>query len=688
MDQSLVTSGFDIELLIGNRYIEYLLLSFTETGSFPLQTKAGDVVVDIFQPNDVDRTYEPHPDAVPLTGSADSFNTQLIFNHPSGANVRIDFEVWIRGQFITAFASFGLVSDTDAQGNPVNHRIRIEVKDIELTPELKLVLEAAGISEEELLARIKEQADRDVPLLFVGAGSDIERIEMRQLPSMDGGPIAIGFYMNLRLRNGPEPDSFLPDRGDVFHAMNFLEHGRDIAFAIRKDLLADLSAHQKFLFAEPDGSGGFHFPLRRTMFDPSSEQIGKLFDITIRPTSDMNGQFTGEISVRIRGEYAVEDFFDPDFTFTLTLTPRFDDGIVTWSYRTDLDSKLAAILSFLVLGFVGLIGYAIATEVVDDRLLDDAQKQQMSRFLESLPVRVPVEVIRWDPFYATSHQIVTRVDEWIVNARGIAFAGRAALAKQTEPVDHVVLRTEVRNSLHEIERLEYRVRDHASHARTLDQTAVFPATDRLDWGQNAAEPTLFGLTPDQVVERIAAKKINGVQELLPRKVHIDDHRIFRMLCITPREVQEQIRVVEDRFRNETRAQIASEQGQQLRDEARAELEAELGAPPTPQQVEERFRQRLETLVAQAFEEYRAGSRFEQDLEEAVDAVLRLDMAPDEFGRLQRRGILNVLGYELIERHNRKVRPGTITLYYRDLADGDPKDNLLNMLRYALAHAGH
>src|SRR5690606_39886103 len=99
-----------------------------------------------------------------------------------------------------------------------------------------------------------------------------------------------------------------------------------------------------------------------------------LLGITIGPTIDMHRQFTGEISVRIRGEYIMENFFDPDFTFTLTLTPRFDDGIVTWSHRTDLDSNLAAILSFLVLGFVGLIGYAIAAEIADDRLLDDEQQ--------------------------------------------------------------------------------------------------------------------------------------------------------------------------------------------------------------------------------------------------------------------------------------------------------------------------
>jgi hypothetical protein len=688
MDQTLVNSGFDIELLIGSRYIEYILLSFTETGSFPLKAQAGTTLVDIFQPDDVDRIYEPHPDAVPLTASSHSFASELIFGHPSGANVRTALETFASDQFLTTFSSFGLVFDTDAQGRPVNHRIRIEVLAIEVTPGIQAALGAAGITLEELLERIKEEADRDVPLPFVGAGNDVERIEMRQLPSLDGGPVAIGFYLNLRMRAGPEPDHFLGDRGDVFSAMNFLEDGRDIAFAVRKDFFADLSVHQKMQFAAPkdDGSGEFFFPMRRDMLDPTSEVVGKLIGVSVGPKIGPNGQFTGALAVIIRGEYFVDNFFDPDFTFTLTLTPHFDDGIVTWEHGTDLSSDLVAILSFVVFGFLGLIGYAIATEVVDDELVDEEQREQVTRFLQSLPTRVPMEFIRWDPFYETVHQVATRVDEWIVNGKGIAFAGRAALAKETRVVDHVVLRTEIRNPQFEVVRLDYRVRDHASHAATLDQAKVFCATDRMDFVQNADAPILFGLTAEQVVARKPAGKIVAPQDLLPKKVHLDDHKIFRMLCVTPREVEEQVRAVEDRFKRETRTRLANEQGAQLRAEAQAELEAELGTVPTPAQVEERFRQKLNALVDEAFAAYKASAQYDADIEAAVDAILLLDMAPNEYGLLQRQGIVDVLGFDLIERHNRKHRPGTVILYYRDRADFDVRDNLLNKLRYALDHA--
>ena len=685
MDQTLVTSGFDIELLIGNRYIEYILLSFTETGSFPLKPDVGGATIDVFQPNDVDRLYSPHPDAVPLTASASAFDSELIFNHPSGANVRITLEVFSTGQIITAFARFGLVSNTDAQGKQTSHRIRIEVLAIEVSAGIQSVLDSRGISNATLLQNVRTQANRDVPLPFVGAGQDVEKIEMRQLPSMDGGPIAIGFYMNLRLRNGNEATNFLAERGDVFSAMNFLEDGRDIAFASRQHFWTDLSAHQKFLFAEKNDDGEFHYPLRRDMFDPASEQIGKLFGITIGPAINSNGLFTGEINVVIRGEYFVDNFFDPDFTFTLTLVPTFADGVVTWSHRTDLSSDLAALLSFLVLGFVGLIIYGIATEVVDDSLVTSEQQDQMTTFLSALPVRVPIELLRWDPFYTTFHQVVARVDEWIVNAQGIAFTGRAALGMETMPVEHVVIRTEVRNAQFEIERLDYRVQDHASHSTWLNPARIFSATDRLPSMQNSTEPILFGLTAQQIVERMALKKILAPIEYLPKKVHLDDHKIFRMLCITPREIQEQVTILERNFRNQTRVQIINAQGVTLRDAARAELEAEIGVTPTTEQIETRFQEKLNALIAEALAAYRASPAYDLALEQAVSAVLRLDMAPNDYGLLQRQGILTVLGYDLIERHNRVHRPGTVILYYRDRADWDARDNLLNMLKYALDH---
>jgi hypothetical protein len=49
-------SGFDAEILIGERYISYLLLSLTETGSLPLQFEFEGDKLTALLPSDIDRS--------------------------------------------------------------------------------------------------------------------------------------------------------------------------------------------------------------------------------------------------------------------------------------------------------------------------------------------------------------------------------------------------------------------------------------------------------------------------------------------------------------------------------------------------------------------------------------------------------------------------------------------------------
>jgi hypothetical protein len=39
MDQTRVTSGYDVEVAMGGRYLQYLLLLAVETGQFPLEAR-------------------------------------------------------------------------------------------------------------------------------------------------------------------------------------------------------------------------------------------------------------------------------------------------------------------------------------------------------------------------------------------------------------------------------------------------------------------------------------------------------------------------------------------------------------------------------------------------------------------------------------------------------------------------
>ncbi|MBK8553458.1 MAG: hypothetical protein IPL53_21290 [Ignavibacteria bacterium] len=73
IDQSLVKSGFDAEVLFGNRYIKYLLLNSIETGGLPLNLDipvpnedTGEVkilTINIYVPEDYVRNYVPNSGA-------------------------------------------------------------------------------------------------------------------------------------------------------------------------------------------------------------------------------------------------------------------------------------------------------------------------------------------------------------------------------------------------------------------------------------------------------------------------------------------------------------------------------------------------------------------------------------------------------------------------------------------------
>src|SRR5690349_21139539 len=97
MDQTLVTSGFDIEIALGERYLQYLLLLALDSGAIPIQFLADDTenplndpyTVILTIPSDIDRTYppnantsEPAPGATSEYDSTVGFQVAVLFNDP------------------------------------------------------------------------------------------------------------------------------------------------------------------------------------------------------------------------------------------------------------------------------------------------------------------------------------------------------------------------------------------------------------------------------------------------------------------------------------------------------------------------------------------------------------------------------------------------------------------------------
>src|SRR5262245_5996019 len=102
MDQTRVTSGYDVEVAMGERYLQYLLLLAVESGQFPIDATftpdgGGDAIrAEVLVPTSLDRTYPadldpPQPASIPTD---DAFSVQILHTQPQGADLR--GTLWLR----------------------------------------------------------------------------------------------------------------------------------------------------------------------------------------------------------------------------------------------------------------------------------------------------------------------------------------------------------------------------------------------------------------------------------------------------------------------------------------------------------------------------------------------------------------------------------------------------------------
>ena len=703
VDQSLLRSGFDGEMLLGPRYLGYLLLSSLDTGTLPVHVPIDDPGVDltIRPPEDHQRLYEPHPDAEPLPPavSSGSFGTQILFDHAREADLRVrtivdaevrDGDEQISEQFLDLFMTVTLETTVDEDGIPTEPQLRIEVVQLELDTLLALALAAAGKTPDDILPDVKAVVDRTSDLGFTGEDQRLQRIEMQKLRESGGHPDALGVYFNLRLRSGPAEDDYLEDRGDLADARNFLPPGEDLAFGIPGSLYPKLGDDARFRLAEEtsEGSGEFHFPLREDPSDPDSEIKGRIKDISVSP---LDGD---ALRIEVDGEFIVDLLPDPDFTFRFDVKPTIEDGLLTLPpAEHDLDVDLfgelliaiaitgllfglgnAGFMALIILGAQELIVEPEALERVSgaaDEALEDAS------FLEALPHRVTAERRHWDALYATKHEVVSLMEAIQINDAGIAFSGRAVLDKEPDPIDNAVIRTEARDDGGAITELWYRIRDIFDFAPDFD--LLFPATDRREFErvEDDDEFNLVRLTLEQIRDRIAETRIRERIGYVPKDIFVEGHQIRLMRCISETEIGEQRRRLLEDFRERTRAEILAEQGDALREQIREELEQENGEAPTDEEVEEELENRLDDLVATA-EDIFAEEELPQLLEEAIAPLLRFDLDAPEFAALEDDSILEILAYQRI----RRSEEGGFSDYYRDRPDKDRSDNLLSLPRYA------
>ena len=73
LEQNLIRSGFDIEILLGEEFLTYVLLTLTDSGTIPVAVNIDDPPVEFLlcEPDDADRNYDLNPDAVQAKADLD-----------------------------------------------------------------------------------------------------------------------------------------------------------------------------------------------------------------------------------------------------------------------------------------------------------------------------------------------------------------------------------------------------------------------------------------------------------------------------------------------------------------------------------------------------------------------------------------------------------------------------------------
>ncbi|MDO8458991.1 MAG: hypothetical protein Q7T07_18985 [Burkholderiaceae bacterium] len=679
MDQTLVQSGFDIEIALGERYLQYLLLLALDAGTIPIQFTVDDpphgpYTVILTVPDDIDRTYPPHPDAdiTPAPGAAaefpsnQGFRVEVLFNDPHSADLKVTVRPWFTRTMpfldhypeYELFVKLGLQKEPDPEG----HGIATAGLSIEL---VAAKLRGATMEDAALLARLKPHVDQTLDLGGLASGGRIDDIAMRKLALTSSAPAALNIYVNLMLRSGPAADHFLPARGNVLMGQNILPAGEDMVFATRKDLYGYMASDAWYRRAVPSGSG-YDYPLH------FKERDGTLLNITIASTTIQEGP--NRLRITAKAEIEINNLPNPDVTLLIDIYGGVDsEGVMTWNssstaYQSgllwDVVEVLAGGLVAAIVPIVGPIGALLimgyTEDMIADAYIDDiAEKRLDATLLDIAPNRLTIFRKRWDPFYETQHQIGLRSGGTLITADGIAFWGRAVLTLTTKPTYDVVIRDTAHIADEAPTTLRYRVQDIDAYRELLEPKATAPATDRWAFTQHdpVGEPYLFQITVDEAIERIAQNRLIGAIPYTVERIEAPGKPANKLLVISRREYDEERSRLIDEHTNAVSPQIWADHEAGVRMQVLADFAA-LGLFPTSEEIEAAVAAGIQPFIKANVDAYLLGA-LPSDLDAALLPLLRLELAQTHFGKLQQDGILIIKYFDLVH------VPGRQAYYYRD-----------------------
>src|SRR5262245_33960334 len=241
MDQTKVTSGFDLEVALGGRYLTNLLLLASDVGILPSESTFGTdpVMVRVQQSPGVDRTYELLPEAIPpeITNRDDAFEVTILDGLDADIKVLLRLHLIkpstgqeVDGIDVGVFLKLGLLTTARTDGGPGLESAAITTTLVDIDGGLVALAEQEGTPKDELMDALRPTLERTLGLDSLGSGGRVRDIALRKFgaDADTGAPACLVLYVNLNLKNGPHDDSFLGDRGDAAAGSNCLEPTADI----------------------------------------------------------------------------------------------------------------------------------------------------------------------------------------------------------------------------------------------------------------------------------------------------------------------------------------------------------------------------------------------------------------------------------------------------------------------------
>jgi len=692
MDQTKVTSGFDLEVAIGSRYLTNLLLLASDVGIFPSESTFGadPVTVRVMQPPGVDRTYPVLAGAIPpeVTNRDDAFEVTILHGHPQGADLKVLLRLHlskastgqdIEGIDVGVYLKLGLATTARTDGGPGLESAAITTTLVDIDGLLVDLAAQQGTPKEEILDGLRPSLERTLGLDSLGSGGRVRDLALRKVEADadTGAPACLVLYVNLNLKNGPHDDAFLGNRGNAAAGSNSLEPTADITVSSRPGLLAYFGNDAYHRRAVKSG-GGFDHPLKQ-----GGERIGKFVEIDAGPVENSPSSFKIEVEVEIQVGWLP----DPNIELNLFLAQSLDaDGIMDWT--TDINTQ-AGLLAHIVIGIVSLalvpvigpwalavftgleLALYAAQKIIDEVYDAKAERREDRTLLDLRPNRFTFIRRRWDPLFETQHQIGLRPGGVLVTDMGLSIWGTAALTRTVQPVRSSVIVEAVTDAEGKATALRYRVADIEDHRELLDLQEVATLRRHFEQHDSVGEPDVFTipvsatLTSPGALERVVVGEVRGPHPYVARAVEIDGNQIERLLVINKGELDEVRNGLIGEFASAADAQVRADQEAQIRADVEAHFAA-LGIFPTSEEVEAQVAAQIQVLVDAEVEAYIAG-QLEADLEAAVRPRLNFSLSPDELGRLQDGGLLELEAFDLIELRD----PSPARFYYRDRYS--PKD---------------